>query len=159
LRATRRGAVGGLLGGIAAAGCDGRTRPEATPERTPAGGEPPEDPDAALVDAVVAEVTEVAGVVAGAARAARALGGELEGWRRLHRAHLVALEADGDPGPRRVRGSTPELRDLVRRREAALQRRLADAAVAAHSGSLASLLATMSAAVAQRLSAGSPESR
>jgi hypothetical protein len=101
----------------------------------------------------------VAGVVAGAARARRTLAAELAPWRQLHASHLRALEAGSAPRPIRARGSTPELRSLVRRREATLQRRLADGAVAARSGALASLLATMSAAVAQRLAVGSPEGR
>jgi hypothetical protein len=159
MRATRRAAVGGVLAGVAVTGCDARARREGSPERIPASREPVADPDAALVDAVIAEVTEVAGVVTGAARAARALSAELAPWRRLHDAHLAALEAEVDARARPLRGSTVELRSLVRRRETALQRRLADDAVAARSGSLASLLATMSAAVAQRLTAGSQETR
>jgi hypothetical protein len=52
-----------------------------------------------------------------------------------------------------VKGSVPAVLERVRREEAALQRRLAAAAVSARSGALASLLATMSAGVAQRLAA------
>ena len=159
MRTTRRAAVGGLLAGIGAAGCDAGGRREGSPRRAPTSEQPAADPDSALVDAVVAEVAEVAGVVAGAARARRALRDELATWRRLHVAHLAALEAEIDERPARVRGSAAELRSLVRRREAALQRRLADGAVTARSGSLASLLATMSAAVAQQLAAGGREGR
>ena len=159
LCATRRGAVGGLLAGIAATGCNAEARRERPPERAPAADEPAADPDVALVEAVVADVTELAGVVAGAVRARRALGAELAPWRRLHAAHLAALESDADVRAERVRGSAAQLRSLVRRREAALQRRPADGAVVARSGSLASLLATMSAAVAQQLAAPSRDDR
>ena len=159
MRTTRRGAVAGLLAGIGATGCDADARREGSPARAPTSEQPAADPDSALVDAVVAEVAEVAGVVAGAARARRALSDELATWRRLHLAHLAALEAEADERPTRVRGSAAELRSLVRRREAALQRWLADGAVAARSGPLASLLATMSAAVAQQLAAGDREGR
>lgn len=159
MRTTRRGVVGGLLAGIGAAGCDADARREGSPGRAPTSEQPAADPDSALVDAVVAEVADVAGVVAGAVEARRALSDELATWRRLHVAHLAALEAEADARAGRVRGSTTELRSLVRRREAALQRRLADGAVAARSGPLASLLATMSAAVAQQLAADSREGR
>lgn len=159
MRTTRRGVVGGLLAGIGATGCDAGAQREGSPGRAPTSEQPAADPDSALVDAVVAEVAEVAGVVAGAARARRALSDELATWRRLHLAHLAALEAEPDERPAQVRGSAAQLRSLVRRREAALQRRLADGAVAARSGSLASLLATMSAAVAQQLAAGGREGR
>ena len=159
IRATRRGAVGGLLAGLAATGCDAGARRGGLPERPPTGPEPSADPDATLVDAVIADITEVAGVVAAARRTGRALGAELSPWRGLHAAHLAALEADADVRAGRVRGSAAELRSLVRRRETALQRRLADGAVAARSGSLASLLATMSAAIAQQLAAPSRDGR
>jgi hypothetical protein len=71
----------------------------------------------------------------------------LTGLAALHAAHIDAL--DGTP-PRdgRRRGVDPA---VVRRHERQLQARLVDAAMAAESGALARLLASMSAAVSQRL--------
>jgi hypothetical protein len=143
--------------GLTASGCeldpprdepDGSASGPGTAEATAA-----EDPDAQLVRRVVDDLTGALALVSGATRARRPLADELAPWRRQHGAHLEALEARDRVSPLRVRGSVPELRTQVRRREAALQRRLAGAAVSADSGALASLLASMSAAVAQQLAA------
>lgn len=157
-RASRRGLLGGLLVGVTASGCQlepSRDAPAGT-GTSPTGeatDQPDDDPDVRLVRHVVAELTGALALVGGATRARRPLAGELAPWHELHAAHLEALEAPTRARPARVRGSGPELRARVRRRESLLQRRLADAAVSARSGPLAALLATMSAAVAQRLAA------
>ncbi|QBR94125.1 Smr/MutS family protein [Nocardioides euryhalodurans] len=158
-RTSRRGALGGMLVGLTATGCDlGPVREEPAPTPgTTAEPEPAPDPDAALVDAVVADLRSALALVTGAGRGRGALRAELAPWLRMHDAHLVALEA---PSARvraaQVRGSAAEARSRVRREETALQRRLATGAASARSGALASLLATMSAAVAQQLAATSP---
>jgi hypothetical protein len=118
-------------GVVAVAGCDdGDEKP--APSATPG-----PDPDTALVERVLT-------ALAGAERVASAVG-ELE-LAALHRAHIEAL--DGTP-PTGEPGRTTS-REAVRRREQRLRTRLVDAAVAAESGELARLLASMSAAVAQR---------
>lgn len=158
VRASRRGLLGGLLVGVAAAGCQAESSLD-TPDGTgtsPSAGDgegPAPDPDLQLVRRVVDDLTGTLALVGGAARARRPLTAEMTPWRDLHVAHLEALEAPTRTRPSRVRGPVPELRARVRRQEALLQRGLADAAVSARSGALASLLATMSAAVAQQLAA------
>ena len=120
------------LGATAVAGCDdGGSEPAAGPS-------PTVDPDTALVDEVVTELIR-------AERVATA-GGRLE-LASLHRAHLEALDGRVPAGS----PARPVSAAVVRRREQHLQAHLVDAAMAAESGALARLLASMSAAVAQRL--------
>lgn len=100
------------------------------------------------------DLTDALAWVRSAAEGRPGLAAELDGFRRLHAAHLAALPGDTEPTARpRVRGGPRPVRAELRQREARLQRALADAAVAAGSGALAALLASMSAAVAQRLAA------
>lgn len=160
-RASRRGVLGGLVLGLTAVGCElGEPGPGPADQRGPADVAPsPDDPDAVLVRRVVADLTAALALASGLARAGRALAEESAPWRVLHDAHLTALEASARVRPLRVRGTTRTLRERFRREEAALQRRLAAAAVSARSGALAALLATMSAAVAQQLAADAERSR
>lgn len=130
--ALRAGVVGGLAGLVVLTACDDN---DTTP--TP-GSSPSADPDSALVEEVLAELA-VAEQTATAA-------GELE-LATLHRAHIDAL--DGEM-PTEAAGRAPSA-EVVRRREQLLQAHLVDAAMAAESGALARLLASMSAAVSQRL--------
>ncbi len=143
--------------GLTATGCE-LDPPREEPDGSASGPDTAEasaaeDPDAQLVRRVVDDLTRALALVSGVARAHRPLAAEVAPWRRQHAAHLDALEAPARARPVRVRGAVPELRTRVRRQETALQRRLAAAAVSARSGALASLLATMSAAVAQQLAA------
>ena len=131
-RLPRRAALGLAAAGLAAvAGCD--DRPTQAPPETP-------DPDVALVDRVLRELVN-------AERLAVAAG--LHDLGRLHRAHIAALGGD-EPTPSAARASAA----AVRRKEQRLQHHLAGAAAKAQSGALARLLASMSAAVAQRLAQG-----
>ena len=161
-RATRRGVLGGLALGLTAAGCEvdaTRDEPDSRTTGSEAAEPEPDDPDAQLVRRVVEDLTGALALVAGAPRARRPLASELAPWRDLHAAHLEALDAADRVRAVRVGGPASALRARVRRQETALQRRLAAAAVAAESGSLASLLGTMSAAVAQQLTADSTGNR
>jgi HPt (histidine-containing phosphotransfer) domain-containing protein len=129
----RRSALGlGVSGLVALSACDGPGDPAAP------GPSHAADPDVALVARVRAEI-------AAAHRLASAAGSA--DLVALHRAHLEALDAEV-PDARPVR-DVPA--DAVRRREQRLQQQLADAALAAASGALARLLASMSAAVRQQL--------
>jgi hypothetical protein len=123
---SRRALLGVGAGGLlAASGCA---------EAGPAPARPPADePDAALVDEVVAQVT-----------AAAALTGRVPALTRMHAAHLAALEA---PAPAAAAAPRRELR----RAERDLHDFLIDASVRAESGPLARLLAAMSASLAQHL--------
>ena len=157
-RATRRGVVGGLVLGVTATACEldpPRDDPANTgPGPTDGSSAGTDDPDARLVRRVAAELGAALAVADGVGRARPPLTREVAPWRQMHRAHLEALERGGRVRPEPLRGSATDLRARLRRQEARLQRQLADAALAARSGALASLLATMSAAVAQQLAAG-----
>jgi len=148
--ATRRTALAlGAAGLVAVAGCDGDDEP------TPDGRSPAADPDGALVDRVLAELAGITALVAQVGRRHAKLRAPMADLRRLHEAHTKALDGSPatDPGAARVPSRPAEALALVRRRELGLQRRLVDAAVSAESGTLARLLASMSAAVSQRLAA------
>jgi hypothetical protein len=140
--ATRRAALGGALATLAAvSACDlaqpadqpvsGSDGPSGDASLAPSGeaagapsGEvstPSEDPDAALVDEVLASLGELAALVAAGKSQGVGFAGPAEALRRVRAAEQQA------------------------------QRRLADWSVAAESGALARLLASMSAAVAQHL--------
>ena len=118
-----------LVGGCDDGGGDSLPAPTPTPDR-----------DAALVREVLAELAD-------AERLAEAAG--LTELSALHRAHIAALDGP-EPTPTAARMSPA----VAARKERALQQHLAGAAMAARSGALAGLLASMSAAVAQRLAAG-----
>lgn len=109
--------------------------------------------DAALVNDVLDELAVATGVVLAARRGARRLRGDLRPLLVLHGEHVRLLGArlpvePADAGGRR---NARERLAAVRRGEQRLERVLADAAVAADSGPLARLLASMAAAVGQRL--------
>lgn len=136
-----------LLGLVAVAGCDLDDldpRSEPAPSVDPTPSAPAQDADAALVDGVVAELSAALAAAAAVGRPDRA---DFRPLVRLHRRHLAELEADGAEPAAGPRGSASE----VLQREQQLQQRLVEAAVAAGSGELARVLASMSAAVAQQL--------
>jgi hypothetical protein len=124
-------AVGAAAGVLVVAGCDSDTdEPASAPT-------PTADPDGDLVDAVLEEL-------GGAYRLAVA--GGFPKLTALHRAHIEAL--DGTP-PTAAPGHATA--DAVRRNEKRIRALLVESAVAAESGALARLLASMSAALAQHL--------
>ncbi|GCD91853.1 hypothetical protein [Nocardioides sp. LS1] len=155
LPASRRGAIAALLlGSGVLAGCDLDLSGDGSGDPSASGSA---DPDAALVDRALAEIDDLAALVAAVSAGFPGLRGRLAPWAALHDAHREVL---GDPTPSSSpagAGSTPSFASAnealaeVRGREQRGQRRLADWAVAAESGSLARLLACMSAGVAQRL--------
>ena len=159
---TRRRVLGGAVAGLSMSGCD-VAGPDPGPDRptgpTADAAPTPDDPDAALVEEVRADLRESLALVVAAVASRPGLEPELRGFRRLHRRHLDALpgedESSSDP---RVAGDAAAVRARVRSREERLRARLADAAVASESGPLASLFASMSAAVAQQLAVPSPAS-
>lgn len=156
-----------MLAGLTAAGCDlggaGTSPAETAPDGSPSptsttapsvADSPDSDPDAALVETVRGELAHALELVTAAGRARPALTGELAPFRRLHRRHLAALPGDPVEVPTpRVAGGVARVRTAVGRRERQLQRQLGEAAVSSESGPLASLLASMSAAVAQQRAA------
>ena len=155
--ATRRTAITGAVGGaLVLAACDAGD-PGATPSPTPfpstaATSAAPDDPDQALVDQVVAELDELIAFTAAAA-ARRRTGPWPAAFETLHRAHRDVLTDDAldEATPPEIRGSAKEVAQQVGRRERRAQQQLAEWALAAQSGPLARLLASMSAALAQQL--------
>jgi hypothetical protein len=142
--------LGGALAGVAVlAGCDlGSDDPDSAPA-PPSGAE---DPDAGLVEDVVDEVAATLLLVETLRRRHDSLRRPLGGLARVHDAHLEALGSSRQSGRRPPRTSNAgEAMAVLRARELRHQRLLADRAVAAQSGRLARLLASMSAAVAQQL--------
>ena len=147
---TRRTTLGGALAGVAVlAGCDlGSGDPASAP--APTAG--PEDPDSGLVEDVIDDVVAAQLLVETLRRRHRSLRQPLSGLARVHDAHLEVLgssERSGRGAPR-TRNAGDALA-VLRSRELRHQRLLAERAVAAQSGRLARLLASMSAAVAQQL--------
>ncbi|MCW2793574.1 MAG: hypothetical protein JWO76_2672, partial [Nocardioides sp.] len=121
--------------------------------RPPAG----EDSDTVLVGQVLAELTGLTDLVSAVGAKYPRLRGRMSDLRALHVAHREAL--GDEPGREVASGAAltgaEEAMALVRARERLAQNLLADSAVRAASGALARLLASMSAAVAQRLVAQS----
>ena len=144
---TRRTTLGGALLGLGVvAGCDF----DPPGDGVPAGASRPvEDPDSALVAQVVRELTRVADLVAATGARSRGLRAPLAELRALHVAHGAALGATIETTTRAA--GRPGTLVAVRTQERRLQSRLADSSVAAESGALARLLASMSAGVAQAL--------
>ncbi len=130
-RLPRRAALAlGAAGLATVAACDdgsGTPAPSASPSP---------DADAALVDEVLAEILAVWRLTA-----------SRPALTALHEAHIAALQGgiDVEPVRRRVDPAT------LRSREKRLQADLVSSAMAAESGELARLLASMSAAVSQQL--------
>ena len=134
------------------------------PLREDASGSPvPEPPeDSALVVTVVAALSRAADVVTAASGIAPALAVGLDGLARAHAAHLdllVGAVPDAEvPSPATAsvpRRPAPALA-AVRRSEQRLLRTLRDACVAAASGDLARVLASMAASVSQHVATLSP---
>lgn len=159
LRTSRRGALVGGLAVLATSGCDAVTSPP--PSGTGPGsdvsttpGDTADDPDEALVADVHSDLARASVLVASAVSARPGLRPELAPFVTLHARHLHALDGDQPrDGRRPVPGDAAEVRATVRAHEARLETSLASAALAAQSGPLAALLASMSAAVAQQLAA------
>ena len=146
--ATRRTALVATIGltGLAVAGCTSDSPDDpADPVTTTA---PPVDADQELVDEVVERLNSAMAIVAIAAEGSPQLAKELAGLRRMHSAHLDVLGSDGNWFAYQNESPT---RGEVLTAEARTQRFLATAAVRAESGTLATLLASMSASVAQHL--------
>jgi hypothetical protein len=154
LRLTRRTTLGtALLGVTALSGCDlvgpGSDDPASSPLPRDS-----DDPDAELVEAVLDDIVATSLLVDSLRRRHDSLRGPLTPLVRVHAAHLEVLGGES-PDPS---GRTPAARRnasaalaLLEKRELRHQRLLADRALAAQSGRLARLLASMSAAIAQQL--------
>jgi hypothetical protein len=152
-RITRRTTLGGALAGIAVlAGCDlgdiGSDDPDSA--GSPAAG--PDDPDSGLVEDVVDDVVATKLLVEALRRRHHSLRQPLGELVRVHEAHLEVLGSSSRSG-RRVppTSNAEEALAVLGARELRHQRLLANRAVAAQSGRLARLLASMSAAVSQQL--------
>ncbi|CAI9419484.1 hypothetical protein [Nocardioides sp. T2.26MG-1] len=132
---SRRTTLALAAGVVALAGCDDG---DGGPDSAPTGSPGSADPDVALVDGVLAELARAQRVASSA--------GDTD-LVALHGAHIEALNGTPAPTPARGRFGAAD----VQQRERRLQSHLVAAAVDAQSGALAALLASMSAAVSQRL--------
>jgi hypothetical protein len=157
LPATRRTAlVGAVSSALVLAGCEGSDPPAAAPSPTSSpttatSEAAPDDPDEALVATVVAELDELIAFTSAASKRP-GTGSAPKAFERLHRLHREVLAEGADEPPRgRFSLQGRDVARLVARRETAAQRQFATWAVAAESGPLARLLASMSAAIAQQL--------
>lgn len=155
---TRRTALGAALGGLSGAAglglltaCDpGDLDPRSDPVPSGEQTEPAVDADTALVETVVADIERTLAALP-RTRGARDLPDDLV---RMHLAHHAALTDAGAGRPPAGTGRPVGRVQAVQRTarlERAHQQVLRDASVAAGSGALATLLAQMSAGVAQRL--------
>jgi hypothetical protein len=159
---SRRAAVGVACGAALLAGCsldlDGdHDDPAAEPSSAGSTGptDAADDPDAAAVDEAVATTQELLGLLATGGPAL-----DPDGLlAAMHAAHLAVLtdgESSASPSPATSPSTSPQGPSSVarlRRRELAAQREFARLGVAASSGALARLLASMSAGVAAHLAA------
>ncbi len=146
--ATRRTALAVAAGvtGLGVSGCTSASRNDpADPVSTTA---PPVDADQTLVDEVVERLSTALGAVVTAGQDSKPLARELAGLKRMHLAHLEVL--GGSENKMADVTATPGRREVLAA-EARLQRFLITAAVRAESGTLAKLLASMSASVTQHL--------
>ena len=142
---TRRTALGACGLSLLAAGCG-------TAGRSP---DAADDPDQGVVDeAVLLSATALASVRA-AARRHPSLAGRVQPLAALHRAHLAVLPEPTTPAvPVEPGGRPAATLALVTELERDTWRRLTDLAVAAESGALARLLASMSAGIVAHLGSG-----
>lgn len=151
---TRRTAVGGTLAAVVLTACDlQELDPRSEPASAPTTSVPPVDADTTLVNDVLAELGPALYLVRAVRRRHDSLRGRLAPLDDLHEAYVAVL---GGRVAAAVPQPPPDSRrafELVRRGEQRLQRRLVAAAVAAESGQLAKLLASMSAGLAQHLAA------
>jgi len=159
----RRTAVSGVFGGLAvallSAGCDpgddiGSAPPSGSSSPSPSSSvqsPPSQTPDETLVDDVAAQLLDATAGLAQARKFAT-LRPVVTPLLHAHRAHQRVLEVDGDLRTvSEVPANTADALQQVRHSEEQLQTALVDAAGRAESGSLARLLASMSASVTQHL--------
>jgi hypothetical protein len=154
LRITRRSTLGGALAGVVVlAGCDLGDKGSGDPASGPASSAGSEDPDAHLVEDVVDDIVATTSLVEALRRRHDSLRRSTAALLRVHDAHLEVL-GGGQPSGRRRPPSTKNAAEalaLLRSRELRHERLLEERSLAAQSGRLARLLASMSAAVAQQL--------
>ena len=114
---------------------------------------PPVDADQTLATDVALRLAAIGAYADRLAEDLPALRRTVRPFRRLHAAHLEALGGldESVPSPAPVTAEPAAALRAFRREEQGLQRELVRAAVLAESGTLAKLLASMSAAVAQHL--------
>ncbi len=159
LRLTRRALAVTVSGSaLALAACD--LDPRST-DAGPDDAEAPSDPDLIALADTVAATTEAAALVAATTAAHPDLIARLTGFGDLHTVHQAALagavaelrEPTASATPPVIAPARPQALAAVRRAETTLARQLAGRAQRAESGTFARLLAVMSAAVQQELTA------
>lgn len=125
----------------------------------PSSATPPPPEDSELVATVVAALTDAAAVLAAASAAVPALGPRFEPVVAAHAAHrevLASAVADAElptAAPATVPAQSSRALRAVRRSEQQLSRTLRDGCLAAASGDLARVLASMAASTSQHTAA------
>lgn len=114
-------------------------------ELPPVSPTPEADPDRAALDEALALTVNLAKLCG----AVRSKDSQLRALTRIHAAHLTVLD-QGGPSPAQ-NSPGPLKAAVVRTHEAAARDRLAELSLAAHSGAVARLFASMSAAIAAAL--------
>lgn len=154
---SRRTTLGSALAApIVLAACDIDPPPRASGTSSPT-PEPPED--SALVASVVGELVRAQAVLAAAAAAVPALGPRLDPVRTSHTEHLDVLvgavpEADvPTASPPRIAAQAEAALAAVRRSEQRLLREVRTGCLAAASGDLARVLASVAASTSQHAAA------
>ncbi len=126
-----------------------------TSRNAPSPPEPAPDQDADVVASARSAILEVTAFLVAASQQHRGLRDEVASLLTMHEAHLAVLDDGSDPEegdyPAFPPSGLPAARVQVRTRENTLYGTLVDAAQRADSGDLARALASMSAAVAQRV--------
>lgn len=143
---------------VLAAGCESTRTPQGAARSTPP---VPDDPDIGLAAQAMSSIGRLQEAVTRMRATFPRLHGPLTGFIALHQAHVDALagavpkgarvEAPEGPGPYTVPARRAEAMRWLVARERGLANGLADDAFHAQSGAFARLLASMSAAVDQRL--------
>lgn len=162
----RREVLGCALGLLVVTACDvddlrppedeAAPTPSSGPSSASAGAEP--DADTRLAEDAAYEIAVALALVDSVRRSFPRLRVQVQPLARMHRTHLTVLEPPAErsiPAPAAA-ATRAEALQRVRTAEEALQRTLTVAAVAAQSGALARLLASVSASVAQHTVAHVP---
>ncbi|WP_436698406.1 hypothetical protein [Nocardioides sp. BYT-33-1] len=111
---------------------------------------PAEDADSDLVEGVLGAISAAGALASATAATVPGLARPGSRLRRMHDAHAAELGGAVDAPAPTVSGERATARAALLTAEAELQQELVEAALRAHSGGLAQVLAAMAAAVAQQ---------
>lgn len=143
-------AIGAVLLATTVAGCGLGSDDDATSAASVDPTSPAVDADSDLVERVGRQLASALSLAVATGASVPALRSLARGFDSLHRAHLRELSQPDDARDGKVGGGEAAARARLLRSEEKLERQLVQAALAAESGALAQVFASMAAAVAQR---------